>query len=66
MRLKKEWLYRNNNHDVLMPTVSGDCIPFEEAEAVLILKCRYFARCKLRDEFGRSIRGIVYISGGFV
>ena len=49
-----------------MLTVSGDCVPFEEAETVLILKCWHFSRCKLRGELGRFVGSIVHISCRFV
>lgn len=47
-------------------TVSGDRVSFEKTEAVLVLKGRYFARCKLRGEFRRPVSGTMYVSGGFV
>jgi hypothetical protein len=49
-----------------MLTVSCDCVAFEEAKAVLALKCWYFPGCKLCGELGRSVSSIVYISGGFI
>jgi len=51
---------------IAMLTVSCNCIAFEEAEAVLILKRWYFSRCKLCDEFWRSVSSIMHISGGFI
>lgn len=47
-------------------TVSGDRVSFEKTEAVLVLKSRYFARCKLRGKFRGPVSGIMYVSGGFV
>ena len=43
-------------------TISRDRSSFEEREPVLAFERRNLARCKFGNEFGRLVRGIVYIS----